>query len=153
MNRIRVPAWRPTALVLALLLGAAVAPLSAQSSTDQVWFQLQQQYTTAQKSGFLQFNYILGWLNGGSSPTVNWPLTLFAGRPFLIVGVCDNDCSDVDLVLENQEGVELASDRAADDLPLIRFTPSTTTTYWLKPIMHTCGVDHCGYGIGVFVQQ
>jgi hypothetical protein len=153
MKRTRLPDWRPTTVFSLLLLGASVAPLIAQSSTDQVWFQLQQQFTTAQKSGFLQFNYILGWLGGGMAPTVNWPVRLFGGRPFLIVGVCDNECTDVDLVLENQEGIELASDRASDDLPVIRITPDTTATYWLKPIMHACQVDHCGYGIGVFVQQ
>jgi hypothetical protein len=68
------------------------------------------------------------------------------------VGVCDNDCADVDLVLEDDNGVVIASDTASDDNPVIRFTPSTTDYYWVQVTMPDCRVEPCGYGIGVFVK-
>jgi hypothetical protein len=126
--------------------------LSAQSNpADQVWDQLLDAFTPAQKDGFKQLNYMIGWLNKGTSPNP-WLQTLLGGSSYLIVGVCDNDCVDVDLALVDESNVVIASDTAPDDLPVIRFTPSTTANYWVKPTMHDCRVEHCGYGIGVFVK-
>jgi hypothetical protein len=152
VRRNQLPDKKRAIPILLFCLAVSVTPLHAQGSADQVWSQLQVQFTTAQKSGFKQFNYIFGWLDDGGSPAANWPLTLFAGRRFMIVGVCDNDCTDVDLELEDKDRVVLASDTAADDLPTIHFTPSETTTYWVKPIMHECTANPCGYGIAVFIE-
>jgi hypothetical protein len=68
----------------------------------------------------------------------------------LIVGVCDNDCSDVDLALEDEEGVAVVSDTGSGDMPMIRFTPSATAVYWIDPTMHACSTEPCAYGIAVF---
>lgn len=153
MTRTQMPDWKLTVLFPLVLIGASVAPLSAQSSSvEQVWNQLQNQFTTVHKTGYKQLNYLIGWLNNGDSPATNWPVDLTAGTSVMIIGVCDNDCTDVDLVLEDRDRVVLASDTAADDLPLLRFTPDSTATYWIKPTMHACQVNPCGYGIGVFVQ-
>lgn len=153
MRRNRSPKWTPTILFFLFWLGASVTPLSAQSNTaDQVWGQLQSWRATAAKDGFKQFNYIVAWLNKGTSPSINWPLDLPAGSSYLIVGVCDNDCADVDLALEDKDRAVIASDTAPDDMPVIRFTPSTATVYWIRVTMPDCRVEPCGYGIGVFVK-
>ncbi|HYO47569.1 MAG TPA: hypothetical protein VEY33_12865 [Gemmatimonadota bacterium] len=152
MRRNRSPQWTLTILFLLSWLGASVTPFSAQSpSADQVWDQLQSLGTAARNDGFKQLYYMVGWLSQGES-AYNLAPFLSAGSSYLIVGVCDNDCSDVDLALRDGNAVEVASDTAADDTPLIRFTPSTTGTYVITPRMPDCRVEPCGYGIGVFVK-
>jgi hypothetical protein len=149
----RSPKWALTILFFLVWLGASVPPLNAQSSSQEVvWNQLQDEFMTAFKDSLKQHTYMIQWLNKGTTPIVNFPVDLTAGRPYLIVGVCDNNCTDVDLALQDENRVVVASDTAADDHPMIRFTPSTTATYWIEPTMHQCSADPCGYGIGVFAK-
>ena len=152
VKRNRLVEWNLTIFFFLLCFSAFVTPLIAQTQ-HQVWSQLQNQFTTANKDGFKQHTYIFQWLGMGMEPLLNWPFHLSAGSSYLIVGVCDNSCTDVDLAVEDKDRVVLASDTAADDLPIVRFTPSTTDTYYIRPTMHKCSVDPCGYGIGVFVKD
>jgi hypothetical protein len=153
VKRNRSPKWTPTIFFFLVWLGASVTPLSAQSpSANQVWDQLQTWFMTADNDGFTQYQYMVGWLNKGGSG-YGFSGNLSAGSSYLIVGVCDNDCADVDLTLEDKDDVVIARDTAADDLPVIRFTPSTTANYWVKVTMPDCrSVDTCGFGIGIFVK-
>jgi hypothetical protein len=105
------------------------------------------------KDGFKQYNYMVGYLDHATSPSVHWPLVLAGGSSYLIVGVCDTNCGDFDLALEDVDGVVIASDTAADAFPRVSILPSTTVTYWVKPTMHVCRVNPCGYGIGVFTTK
>lgn len=150
MRRNRSRLWKP-AFLLVLTLGFSV-PSSTAQSTDQIWSQLSTQSTRASNEGFARFNYIIGYLDHNSEPVNNWPVYLSTGSTYRIVGVCDNDCSDVDLSLEDSDRVVLASDVLKDDVPIINFAPSTSATYWIRPTMVTCSVNPCGYGIAVFVR-
>ncbi|HYO46448.1 MAG TPA: hypothetical protein VEY33_07145 [Gemmatimonadota bacterium] len=165
VRRNRSPQWTPTILFFLVWLGASVTPLKAQaqSSTDRVWDQLQDAFTTAHEEGFKQYNYMIGYLDSGVSPVLNWPLSLAAGSSYLIVGVCDKDCWQINLALVDANDVVVAGDTAdkrrnsdndyaPPDDPMIRFTASTTAAYSLKPFMFACNVNPCGYGIGVFVK-
>jgi hypothetical protein len=149
-----LPKRKLTIVFFLVWLGASVTPSSAQNtSANQVWDQLQKRaYTTASNEGFVLVNYVVGWLNQGDSEggDSNWSRTLDAGFSYLIVGVCDNDCSDVDLALEDEEGVAVVSDTGSGDMPMIRFTPSATAVYWIDPTMHACSTEPCAYGIAVF---
>ncbi|HJU86984.1 MAG TPA: hypothetical protein VJ788_06425 [Gemmatimonadota bacterium] len=150
MTRNRTRFWKP-ALLLGLLLGFSARPSMAQS-TDQVWSQLSSQSTRASNEDFARFNYIIGYLDNDSEPVDNWPVYLSAGSTYRIVGVCDNDCTDFDLSLEDADRNVLVSDVLEDDLPIVNFSPSTSATYWIRPTMVACGVNPCGYGIAVFVR-
>ena len=68
------------------------------------------------------------------------------------MGVCDDDCTDVDLSLEDAKRVVVASDLLQDSVPIVTFAPSTSATYWIRPTMVRCNADPCGYGIAVFVR-
>ena len=114
-------------VVVGFLLGwvaLATSPANAQTSRDQVWTQLQSAYTVAAEDGYKQLNYIIGWLNNGSEPDLNWPLSLVAGSHYLLAGACDNDCTDFDLTIEDGDRAVLASDTEVDDIPMVSFTPS-----------------------------
>lgn len=151
MSRNLTEMWKPAFVLLGLWLAVSV-PVAKAQSTDQVWNQLRGQSTTALSEGYKNFNYIIGFLDNDSEPVDNWPVYLSAGSSYRIVGVCDNDCSDVDLSLEDAQRVVLASDVLEDDLPILHFTPKTSTTYWIRPTMAVCNVNPCGYGIAVFVR-
>lgn len=152
MKQNRLSAWRLTFIFLTLWLAASTPLLRAQTSTDQVWSQLLSQSTLAQNDGYKRLNYMLGYMNTGTTTNVNWPVDMEGGRSYLIVGVCDNDCTDVDLVLEDTNRAEVASDVLADDIPVIRFAPKSSAVYFLRTSMVICSVEPCGYGIAVFVQ-
>jgi hypothetical protein len=77
-------------------------------------------------------------------------LTLHAGTAYALVGVCDNDCSDLDLRLFDADGDQVDSDVQRDDTPIVQVTPRETAQYRVKAIMAACRTSPCFYGIGVF---
>ena len=80
----------------------------------------------------------------------SFTLTLHSGTSYALVGVCDNDCTDLDLVLYDADDDQVDSDVATDDYPLVRVTPHETQRYRVKVIMATCKTSPCWYGIGVY---
>lgn len=90
----------------------------------------------------------------GKGGTKTHVLTLDAGIPYVIVGVCDNDCRDIDLRLYNDEGDEVSSDIDVDKKPLIRVASQPKTAkFKLEVIMNSCSAPACYYGVGIFGQQ
>ena len=143
--------WKSAFFCPVLSLGFFI-PSSIAQSTDQVWNQLSTQSTRAANEGFARFNYIIGYLDHDSEPVDNWPIYLSAGSSYRIVGVCDNDCTDVDLSLEDSKRTVVASDVLNDDLPILNFAPGASATYWIRPTMAICSANPCAYGIAVFVR-
>jgi hypothetical protein len=77
-------------------------------------------------------------------------LNLDQGIDYAIVGVCDQDCRDIDLRLYDQNGNLIDSDTGYDDYPYIRVTPRWTGRFKLKVSMVSCSSNPCYYGIGTF---
>lgn len=151
MKKNRSWLWKSAFLCLGLSL-SFFTPSSIAQSTDQVWNQLTNASAIAANEGFSRFNYIIGYLDHDTEPVDNWPVYLSAGSLYRIVGVCDNDCTDVDLSLEDSHRTVVASDVLKDDQPIISYAPSTSATYWIRPTMAICNANPCGYGIGVLVR-
>jgi hypothetical protein len=80
-------------------------------------------------------------------------VTLTAGVPYSIVGVCDNDCSRLHLVLTTPDRSELATDRRGENFPVVRFTPPETRVFRVKVVMDACLVSPCWYGVAVVERQ
>lgn len=80
----------------------------------------------------------------------SFTLTLHAGTKYALVGKCDDDCHDIDLVLYDADGDQVDSDIENDDYPLVQVTPSETQRYRVKVIMANCQTNPCWYGIGVY---
>jgi len=87
-------------------------------------------------------------LNSGSNGS--HPVNLNAGRQYVILGVCDNDCSDVDLRLYDPNGSQLIQDLATDDHPTLRFMAPANGNYRLEVIMANCRQNPCYYGVQLF---
>jgi hypothetical protein len=79
-------------------------------------------------------------------------ITLRPGISYAFMGVCDEDCHDVDLRLYDPDGDEVASDVRSDDWPIVTVTPPFKGTYRVRVVMANCSRNPCFYGIGLFTK-
>ena len=79
-------------------------------------------------------------------------IKLQPGTSYGFLGVCDQDCHDIDLRLFDPDGDEVASDLRTDDWPIVSIAPSYSGTYTLRVVMASCSKDPCYYGIGVYTR-
>jgi hypothetical protein len=77
-------------------------------------------------------------------------LELDAGKSYAVVGVCDGDCTDMDLQLFSPEGQQMSSDMKTDDVPIVEAHPTQTARYRVKVLMAACTTSPCFYGVGVY---
>jgi hypothetical protein len=143
-----------TAAVAALATVASATPAMVSASDIQALLDSLMTQARSQLS-------ISGWqslrqprasaLNGGDSQT--FTLQLNAGRQYVFVGVCDADCSDMDLTLRDSAGNILSQDVAMDDTPVVRYSArSAVPNARLTVTMASCSVDPCFYQVGSFGQ-
>jgi hypothetical protein len=140
--------------LVAVCTAAIIAsPASAQSAIDHtVKMQLDSTVVLMDRGGFeLQGPFRSGVLRTGEETVI--PLELQEGRAFIIVGFCDIDCDDIDLVLADATGTQLDSDFKPDDVPMVAVEISRTGTYHLTVSMPSCRIDPCGYGVAVFASR
>jgi hypothetical protein len=90
-----------------------------------------------------------GALRNGQTDTIS--IELRSGTPYAMVGVCDMDCTDVDLQLFAPDGTLLDQDVRVSDIPSVRFTPPVEGSYQLRVTMSGCASDTCRYGVASFV--
>ena len=133
------------AAVLCLLQGGVQAQ-------DQFERQVRDQILSAAKSyeaqGFsLSRAIIIGSLDDNREQ--EHELVGNIGREYVVIGRCDNDCSDLDLWLYDGAG-EVDSDVASDDVPLVSAVIRRSGTMRVKVGMITCSANPCRYGLGVF---
>jgi hypothetical protein len=79
-------------------------------------------------------------------------ITLRPGTSYAFMGVCDEDCHDIDLRLYDADGDEVASDVRSDDWPIVTVTPPFKGTYRVRVVMASCSRNPCYYGIGLFTK-
>jgi hypothetical protein len=75
--------------------------------------------------------------------------TLTAGTPYRFIGVCDNECQDLDLLLLDSAGHVVEQDVSTDSFPQITITPEADGLYRLVLQMYSCSVEPCYAGIRV----
>ncbi len=139
----------PFLIVLAML---AFAPLQAgaQSQWEQ---QVLEQIRTASELIAPEGYAMVGDAHMGSlhdESSEDFHLTLQAGVHYILVGVCDNDCPDVDLMLLDDSGNEVDSDYETDAVPIVEATPFRTQSYRVHVYMADCTNAPCFYGVGVY---
>ena len=91
---------------------------------------------------------IVGVLEVGDE--VGLELELASGVEYMIMGVCDADCDDLDLTLTNPEGNEVTSDALDDAYPVLLFTAPAGGAHILWVTMYDCSVSPCSFGYKVF---
>lgn len=143
-----------TALLAAALLLLGASEAGAQDWREVVTQQLRASGEFARANGrsdanVLRRNEVIGVLRDGGEGFLE--MELEGGVEYLFTGVCDQDCSDLDLRLYRSEGFEsVDSDLAVDDVPVISYTPPSTAPYLLGIEMVDCEADICYYGVRIF---
>jgi hypothetical protein len=129
-------------------LVAAVAPIAASADDDVI----QQLFDKANEI-YSQKGYAgTGWEQRGTlqqGAEVRIPVKLSGGGEYSLVGVCDTDCSNMDIQLLDASGKEVAKDVEDDDFPIVGVTASGS--YVARVIMVACK-DSCAYGVKSFVK-
>jgi hypothetical protein len=144
-----------TCAAAALLLGLA-APAAAQNQQyiNAVRVQLERAGAHVRQRGFTPLAGLsYGTLNAGARDTR--PLELTAGVRYVVIGMCDQDCSDLDLRLYGSppDTAQIAQDVQTDDRPLLELTAPRTGTYRLMVMMASCRQSPCYWGVQVFQKQ
>ena len=137
-------------LAAGLFLGASASHAAAQSYAQTVWSQLQNAYEHVNQNDYKLKNYIVGRLD--DSETDRWSFHLTAGKSYMVIGACDEDCSDIDMTVEDESGNIIAEDYADDDVPVLRFTPSKSGRFAVETWMYDCTAPYCYFGFGIFEQ-
>ena len=141
-------------IAVAVTAALALVARSASAQSENRWrTQVENQLKNASKTlsdkGYEQTHETqIGDLHDDENDS--FTLTLHAGTKYALVGVCDNDCKDLDLVLYDADGDQVDSDIQNDDVPIVQVTPSETQRYRVKVIMANCQTSPCWYGIGVY---
>ena len=141
---------KPLALALALAIAAALlCPAPAQAQEDPVATQLDSIAVLLATPGFQPLQDVVrGTLPSGEDEA--FPLEVRAGTRYVIVGVCDRGCTDLDLALVNAAGTEAAADRGWTKVPFVSFEAVEDGRFTVKVEMAACGTGHCEYGVRVF---
>ncbi len=117
--------------------------------TNQVREQLLKAAIAAGFGGYqMTYDPFIGDLGRGGESDVT--LNVRSGVSYAIVGVCDNDCRDIDLRLYDDNGNLIVSDIQRDDTPVVKFTPRWNARFTVRVIMANCSNAPCRYGIGFF---
>lgn len=137
-------------------VGNAYAPVQArrlEPATDawleQVNSQLADIDAWARQQGLsLSHEIQSGAAGAGEEQTI--ALELDAGQSYGIMGVCDNDCSDLDLQLLDEAGNVLLEDLEVDAYPALLVQPEVTGTFYATVRMVSCSQAPCRYGLAVY---
>lgn len=76
--------------------------------------------------------------------------TLKAGERYVAVGLCDEPCRDIDLIVQDEDGLEMASDTHEDAIPIVELAPKAETIALFRVKMIRCDRAPCAYGAGVY---
>ena len=79
--------------------------------------------------------------------------TLRAGQTYVLVGLCDRNCYDLDFSVYDENNNLVARNTAAHAYPMVRVSPKWTGDFTVHISMPSCVVNMCSYCVGVFNQQ
>ncbi len=77
---------------------------------------------------------------------------LAAVTQYTLLGVCDDDCEDLDLEVLDPAGRSVGEDDEADDSPIVNFKTASSGRYVVIARMADCDVAPCDYGIAAFAK-
>ena len=141
-------------MLLALAVGVAVsseAVAQGNQYQQQIASQINQAATLVKSQGYSPDRApMMGSLNDDAEESIM--VNLQGGTHYAFVGVCDNDCTDVDLQLFGGDGTKIAEDLDTDDKPVLQFVATYTGAYRMKVLMPTCNQNPCYYGVQIFIK-
>lgn len=137
--------------LLLLPLVLVMNPPEAQAQANQ-WEQVVIDQIDAANSymadaGYVRFGDLdLRSVRAGADPA--FTATLKAGT-YQVIGVCDTDCSDLDLRLR-VDGRIVDEDTGSDDVPMASITVNVTTDVEVQVVMYSCSTESCYSGVQIY---
>lgn len=115
--------------------------------TQQVQGYLSRLNDNTRKAGFK--NVVSGPVFGSLDDDAegSHDMTVIGGKDYVLFGACDNDCTDLDLLIYDGDGDLVRRDVEADDRPVLIFTPRKSGKYRIKVVMAVCNDAPCRYGL------
>ncbi|OYW46936.1 MAG: hypothetical protein B7Z33_00770 [Sphingomonadales bacterium 12-68-11] len=140
-----------TASVFGAALLAAVPALAQDEWEQQVQKLIERAGESYSENGYHYGGFTrTGSLRDGATERVT--VRLGSNVDNQLVGVCDTDCSDLDLILLDSDGDQVDSDVADDDVPIVSLRPSRDGVYTIEVRMIDCDENPCRYGIQQFIK-
>lgn len=140
-----------TALVAAAVVIALPLSLRADQWDAQVRLQMLGTAVGAIANGYtLADRMEVGSLRDGG--TRSFTVNVRAGVQYLLVANCDADCDDVDLVLSERDGREIAADRRDNDLAIVAVPAGHPGAHTVTVSMASCRSNPCRFGLGLFTR-
>jgi len=125
------------------------APTTGDDPQAIILAQLQQAQAAAAQQGFQMVGTpFSGSLAQGQSWNV--PAQLFQGYDYRVLGVCDRDCADLDLVLFDSQGRQVALDTSNSSQPVIAVQPAYNDNFTVQVQMYNCSVAPCYYALALY---
>lgn len=136
-------------LLIFAVLVIFVTPVHAQNAQDEVKTKLLLAGSVFISEGFqLTHEIIFGRLTERQSETIS--LQLDGSMEYIIFGVCDNDCYNVNIDFYDVNGQRVAYNHEYSDAPYIVVHKGNRGTYYIHITMVRCASYSCNYGVGVF---
>jgi hypothetical protein len=137
-------------LASAMIRTAASVELSLEQ--EQVICKLKDTVEQQEKAG----NKLVFWpLIGKVKERVEVPFTakLSSDVSYTILGVCDDNCNDLNLTLKNKQGDKIGNDEKQDGIPVISFTPTENSDYRITARPDKCSTEKCEFAMALFVDK
>ena len=147
MNKFIVSVFIGAISCLSFFMNVSFA--NADQWTEQVRTQIRLSDTLWRGAGYSKsYDDYFGGLREGRSNTVS--LNLRRGYTYKIIGLCDNDCSDIDLSIYDENNNLIDRDILVDDLPILNVSPRRTGPFSLNISMADCRIEPCRYAVTVY---
>jgi hypothetical protein len=139
--------WSAAMVALVFVLGADSA--QAQNEWErQVGDYLSASADALADEGYREMDVFTGSLDDSEDESV-W-IDLRGSSDYAIVGVCDNDCDDIDLYIYDEDGDEIDSDASTDDVPVLELSTRGSGEFRVRVRMFNCDTEPCYYAFGVY---
>ncbi|MFJ6024287.1 hypothetical protein ACIQC9_06795 [Brevundimonas sp. NPDC092305] len=99
-------------------------------------------------TAFTRMRAVDGFLPNTGQNEVFVPIE--AGGRYALIGLCDENCVDLDLTAINSSGVTVASDLGPDDEPVLDLGTDAPGVYRIQTKMADCSAARCAYSLRLY---
>lgn len=132
------------AILVAASALAVASSVAAQSSGRALIEQKFSEFEAQQNFSATARNY--GQLRGGASQSFTFDVR---GGAAMFIGLCDENCSDVDLIVRNSAGQVVGSDVLDDNYPVVGVENAPAGRYTVEVQMPGC-TSSCHWGVHLY---
>jgi hypothetical protein len=141
--------FRRTLFVAAALVATLPSAVRADQWDAQVRVKMLRAVASAAPHGFgLRHPLTVGQMRQGQA--ITYDITFAPSTEYILVGNCDYDCGDLDIIVTEPDGRELVADRRFDAQAVVSIPPSHTGAHKVRVRMAACSSGPCRFALGVF---